>query len=230
MQEGLQRHIARELHDEIGQTLTGLKLLFETPPGAKVNGDERLHRARGMVMQLMSYVRNLSLDLRPTILDDLGLLPALRFQIERFESQTGLKVHLRHQGIERRFSSEVETAAYRIVQEALTNIARHSGASAIQVRVAVQGGMLSVEVSDNGRGFDVEQAGASLMSSGLTGMRERAAALGGTFDVQSEPGKGSRLTVVLPTEEDTATTQGMDEKDDDVGALGGRPRSGPAGT
>ncbi|MBM3940983.1 MAG: PAS domain S-box protein [SAR202 cluster bacterium] len=229
MQETLQRQIARELHDEIGQTLTGLKLLVEAPLTEPSAVQGRLDKARELVLQLMSYVRNLSLDLRPTMLDDLGLLPALQFLFDRFESQTGLAVDFRHRGIDKRFAPDVETAAYRIVQEALTNVARHAHATGAQVALQQQQGIMAIEVRDDGDGFDVERAEASPTNSGLTGMRERASALGGTFDVQSEPGRGTRLTVVLPAEEDTATTLTAGENVD-IGAARGRSRGGPPGS
>lgn len=125
--EAERRHLARELHDEIGQVLTGLKLAIEVNPRLKGNaGKANLEQAKTLVNELMGQVRELSLDLRPAMLDDLGLLPTLLWYFERFTTRTQVAVDYEHTGLDRRFAPEVETTAYRIVQEALTNVARHA--------------------------------------------------------------------------------------------------------
>jgi PAS domain S-box-containing protein len=199
VQEAERRNIARELHDEIGQVLTGLKLTLEM--GARQPPDRArasLEQALTLVNELMARARRLSLDLRPAMLDDLGLAPAVLWHIEHYTAQTQIKVDLRHGGLEgRRFSPEVETAAYRIVQEALTNVARHANVSEVMVRVWADETTLSIQVEDAGAGFDSEAVHSSSETSGLAGMRERAILLGGQLIIESNVGAGTRLTAEL---------------------------------
>jgi signal transduction histidine kinase len=144
-------------------------------------------------------VRDLSLWLRPTMLDDLGLLPALVWQLRRYTEQTGIHVAFEHRGLERRFQpAEVETAAYRIVQEALTNVARHAGVGEAVVRIWLDRGRLCVQIEDRGVGFRPEAMPAEGGSSGLSGMKERAELLGGQLVVEAAPGHGARVTAELP--------------------------------
>jgi signal transduction histidine kinase len=187
--EAERRHLARELHDEIGQSLTALKARLE------MKDQESALRLVGDVMRQVS---NLSLDLRPAMLDDLGLVPALVWLTERFGREAGLEIDFRHDGVERRFSREIETAAFRIAQEALTNAARHAGAPRAQVRLFAQDQRLCVQVEDEGKGFTVEP---SPSSSGLLGMRERAEAVGGRLEIESAPGRGTRVLAELPISE-----------------------------
>ena len=196
-QEQERRHIARELHDEIGQLLTGLKLSLQIAarPGGQGRG---LDEAQRLTDELIGRVRALSLDLRPPVLDDLGLLPALVWLIDRFAAQTGVRVELEHAGLERRLPPALETAAFRIVQEALTNVARHAGVDTARVRVRIVEGSVAVEVEDRGAGFEPDAARVSGRSSGLTGMSERAALVGGRLTVESAPGQGTRLVATLP--------------------------------
>ncbi len=146
-------------------------------------------------------MRDLSLRLRPSMLDDLGLLPALLWHVERFAAQTRVRASLEHRGLEGRLPPEVETAAYRIVQEALSNVARHAGVEECAVRVWLEGGVLHVRVEDEGRGFDARTHEARMPSTGLSGMRERATLLGGRLTVESAPGRGTRLAAELPVRE-----------------------------
>jgi PAS domain S-box-containing protein len=202
VQENERRYIARELHDEIGQALTGLKLVLDM--GARSQGDtlgESLREALALVDGLMAQVRDLSLDLRPTMLDDLGLLPALLWHCGRYTDQTGIHVDFRHTKLEgRRFGPKIETAAYRIVQEALTNVARHAGVDEVTVRLWAEPDNVNVQIEDRGAGFDPEHAMMAEASSGLVGMRERAVLLGGELVIESVPGEGTRLTARLPRE------------------------------
>ncbi len=200
VQETERRHIARELHDEIGQILTGLKLLVEMSirlPAGEVATN--LEEALTLIHELMERVRNLSLSLRPAPLDDLGLLPTLRWHLERYTAQTNVRVALKHAGVEgRRFASEVEMAAYRVVQEALTNVARHAGVSEVTTRLWADRDTLGVQIEDRGVGFDVESALTKGASSGLPGMQERVALLGGQLTIDSAPGTGTRVTAEFP--------------------------------
>jgi signal transduction histidine kinase len=194
VQEAERRAIASELHDEIGQGLTGLDLLLSTsqqfPPEQA--------QAQAQLRDLLEQVRGLALDLRPTMLDDLGVVPALVWLFERYTTQTKVSVRFEHSGLEeQRFAPDVEITAYRIVQEALTNVARHADVHEVIVRLWTDADTLSVIIVDQGRGFDLQtvQRGAS---SGLAGMVERAALLGGELTIESAPGTGTRLTASLP--------------------------------
>jgi PAS domain S-box-containing protein len=202
-QETERRNVARELHDQIGQLITGLKLRLEMC--ARLPDDtlpDALGDAQTLVQELLERVRELSLDLRPTMLDDLGLVPALLWLFERFTAQTNVEVAFKHAGIElRRFAPKVETAAYRITQEALTNIARHAHASAVTVRLWATPEMLTVQIQDDGVGFDPEAVLADSISTGLSSMRERATLLGGHLEIESSPNAGARLTAELPLNE-----------------------------
>lgn len=208
VQEAERRNIALELHDEIGQVLTGLKLTLEVStklPAVEV-GDS-LTQASGLVNELMARVRKLSLDLRPAMLDDLGLLPTLLWQIEHYTAQTHVKVNFKHSGLEKqRFAPEVETAAYRVVQEALTNVARHANVPEATVRVWTDQDMLSIEVADAGQGFDLDYV-VGRETSGLTGMRERATLAGGQLKLESAVGAGTRLLAELSIRRHTEATR-----------------------
>jgi len=152
---------------------------------------------RAIVNDLFSRVRNLSTNLRPPMLDELGLLSALTWQIDRFETQTGIHVEFHHAQLDRRFGPQVEMTAFRIVQEALTNVARHAGVMKAKVDVWASPASLGALIEDEGRGFDVGAALAA-RSSGLNGMRERSRLAGGRLLIESEPGRGTRLSLELP--------------------------------
>jgi PAS domain S-box-containing protein len=197
VQEAERRKIARELHDEIGQALTGIKLILEKTI-REPNVAPALELALGVSNELIGRVRDLSLELRPAMLDDLGLLPALKWHVERYTNQVDIKVDFKHAALEgRRFPPEIETAAYRIVQEALTNIARHAMVKRVEVNIRADDNMLRIEVRDAGIGFHSGSVTAS-NTGGLSGMRERATMLGGQVKVDSAPGAGTLLTAELP--------------------------------
>ena len=202
VQEAERRHVARELHDEIGQCLTGLKLGLET--ALRLRERESKSVLLQLVEQadsLISKSRELSLDLRPAMLDDMGLLPALLFHFERFMKQFGLQVRFEHRKIEGRFHPCLETAAFRIVQEALTNVARHAQAEEAMVTIMADEDGLTVQVKDEGVGFDPDKIIASGKAVGLSGIRERAILLGGHCDVESAPGTGTQVRVRFPFSE-----------------------------
>ena len=199
LQEAERRHLARELHDEIGQVLTGLQLTLES--GRRLASDgarNKLDEAQELVNNLVERVRELSLDLRPAMLDDLGLVPALTWYFERYTSQTDVAVDFAHTEVGGRFRPEVETATFRIAQEALTNVARHAGVRKATVGLWTRSSTLGVRVEDRGVGFDPDGALAGGVSNGLLGMRERAELLGGRFTVKSAPGSGSVVTAQFP--------------------------------
>jgi signal transduction histidine kinase len=198
VQEAERRSIARELHDEVGQMLTALQVKLEMASRHDRNG-RTLEQAQKLLRDLMSRVRDLSLDLRPAILDDLGLLPALIWHFERYTAQTGIRVDFKHSGLDQRLTHpDVETAAFRIVQEALTNTARHAGVDRVVVRFDRIPDAIQLEISDKGDGFDVDSATGKGASLGLSGMQERATLLGGRIGIASSPGDGTRITANLP--------------------------------
>lgn len=197
--EDERRHLARELHDEIGQSLTGLKLMLEmSARSAPEQVRAGLLSAGELVDKLLAQVRTISLNLRPAMLDDLGLLPALLWHFEHYTSQTGVAVSFKHMGLGRRFGTAVETAAYRIVQEALTNVARHARVPEAIVLAWADGATLCLQIEDRGVGFEQESSRAAHASSGLAGMRERTTALGGKFRLESSPEDGTVVFAVLP--------------------------------
>ncbi len=205
VQEQERRHLARELHDEVGQDLTGLRLtlhLAETAHGKAQT--QKFAEARQQVQDLMAKVRALSSQLRPTVLDDLGLLHALLWHFERYTARTHVRVVFRHSGLGERLGAAVETGAYRIIQEALTNVARHAGVVEAEVEVRREPGRLRLCVQDRGAGFDSAAPRSGSVSGGLSGMRERALLLGGRLEIASEPGGGTQVAAVLPTGEPPA--------------------------
>lgn len=199
VQEEERRHLACELHDEVGQILTGLRLMLRRAAGMGPDAmNSLLEEARGVLDQLLERVRGLSFDLRPAALDQLGLVPGLLTLFEAYENQTGIQVHFRHQGVESRFAPEVETAAYRTVQEALTNVARHAAVAGVAVRLWAAPETLSIQIEDRGRGLDSQAALTRSRAGGLAGMRERVSLLGGKFAIEARPGMGTRISATLP--------------------------------
>lgn len=198
IQEIERRHLARELHDEIGQLLTGLRLLLRQDATLPASYRARLGQAQELVDEILDRVRGVSADLRPADLDQLGLLPALLSLMERFTRATAIRVDFGHAGIAMRFAPQTETAAYRIVQEALTNVARHSGAVDAVVRLWTDSGTLYLQIEDSGRGFSPDDALTSLDSIGLIGMRERASLAGGSVKFESALGAGTVVAAALP--------------------------------
>jgi signal transduction histidine kinase len=199
VQEEERQHLARELHDEIGQSLTGLNLSLTIGPTLSPDLlHAQMHKAQQQVTSLITQVRQRSLALRPAMLDDMGLRAALLWFFERYAEQTGIMIDMRLQGLERRFLPMVELTAYRIVQEALTNVARHAAVPRAHVAVWATTTTLLITIADTGRGFDVEAALRTHASSGLAGMRERAVLLGGDLTITAEPGAGTNVLAVLP--------------------------------
>ncbi len=204
IQEAERRQIARELHDEIGQALTGIKLLLGMS-ARNLNNEAKssLDEAQSLVVDLIGQVRQISLDLRPAMLDDLGLVPALLWHFERYSNQTGVQVDFKHAEVNCRFDPNVETAAYRIIQEALTNAARYAVTDQVQVRLSVPNDVLYLRIEDQGVGFDPELKLAAAASNGLSGMQERAALLDGELIIASSPGAGTQISVELPVREES---------------------------
>lgn len=203
LQETERRFLARELHDEIGQQLTGLKLILDVVCRLPIEtARARIAETTEIVGQLINQVSNLSLELRPPMLEEMGLLPSLDWHLKRYTSQTGVQVDFTRTGLEGvGVPYATGVAAYRIIQEALTNVARHAGVKQAFTRVSAAGGTLRLEVEDRGVGFNAAQALADPRSVGLIGMRERASALMGWVTVDSAPGAGARITAEMPLSE-----------------------------
>jgi two-component system, NarL family, sensor histidine kinase DevS len=197
-QELERQRLARELHDETGQALTSILLGLK---GIEEGKDaEELRRSvlalRELVVSTLHDVRRLAVELRPKALDDFGLVPALERLAETFAEQTNVKVDVEAVLGEGRLGAEVETALYRIVQEALTNVIKHANAQTVSVVLTRQGDRIAVVIEDDGRGFDPETARGERL--GLLGMEERIALVGGRLSVESRPGQGTTVAVEVP--------------------------------
>jgi signal transduction histidine kinase len=191
-QEIERRHVAVELHDEIGQLLTGLKLILERRQEDAAN---IISEARTVTNELMQHVREMSLNLRPAALDDFGLPAALDVLFKRFTKQTRITIHHNVNPLnERRFARTLETTAFRVTQEALTNIARHADVTEAEVTLNVTPANLRISIADKGKGFDLNSKSPST-STGLSSMAERASMAGGRFTIQSAPGKGTLIVI-----------------------------------
>ena len=194
--------IARELHDETGQVLTAIRLeLAELERAMAGAGLETgaAQRARDLTGRALESIRATARGLRPAVLDDLGLVPALRALAEDFAGRTGVAVNLSTTPLPARPAPEVEVAVYRVLQEALTNVARHAGATRVDARLALDEGEIVLVVQDDGRGFQADgRARADGGGTGLAGMRERVVGAGGRLTVTSAPGRGARLEARLP--------------------------------
>lgn len=191
-QENERRNLALELHDEIGETLTGLKLLMERQD-LKVG--EQLEHARSIANELLRRVRELALDLRPSVLDDFGLSAALDDLFKRLARTSGLTIrHNIDPFSERRFDRSIELAIFRVVQEALTNVSRHADVNEALVTLDMEPSSLHLSISDSGKGFD-PKALVQGHSSGISGMEERITLVGGSFSLQSAPNDGTLILV-----------------------------------
>jgi signal transduction histidine kinase/CheY-like chemotaxis protein len=202
-QEEERRRIARELHDEIGQSLTAvrinLQLVMSGAEGSTIL--PYLKESDGLVDRILQQVRNLSLDLRPSVLDDLGLVAAVRWSLDRTCRRAGFQGQVTADPPEIRLPSEIATACFRIVQEALTNVVRHAGAHRVEIVLSASGAHLELVVRDDGSGLDVAAERQSALrggSLGLLGMQERVALLGGRIAIESAPGQGTTIFVRLP--------------------------------
>lgn len=198
IQESERRRIAQELHDHLGQELTGIQFMLESMKN-QLEGSQRedVMEMQESVTNIISQVREMSLNLRPSMLDDLGLLPTLNWLLDRYSRQTGIQVNFNRGNISGRFPEEVETTAYRIVQEALTNVARHSQVNEAFIGLAVDDRALWIEILDKGRGFDTS-AVLGNPTSGLSGMSERATLAGGYLSINSYINQGTQIVAALP--------------------------------
>ena len=198
-QETERRSLSRELHDEVGQSLSAVLVELGNLSAGLANRNEEQSRAqveliRGLVESTVRTVRNMALLLRPSMLDDLGLVPALRWQAREVSKRTGMDVSVAAETVSDDLPDEYKTCVYRVVQEALHNCWRHSGATTVKIRVQQEPGRLSLSIQDDGRGFEARQT----KGLGLLGIEERVARLGGTSAVHSATGSGTILTAELP--------------------------------
>ena len=202
-QEDERRRVARELHDETTQSLTTLAMRLQTAAAAAPAGEQRTHleAARALAERTLDGVHRLIVDLRPAVLDDLGLKSAILWYAEKHLEPLGLAVRCEFSDLDGRLPAPIETAVFRVVQEALTNVARHAQASSVLVQAARRQGRLTLELEDDGKGFDpaARAAGAPDGSGwGLLGMRERVEMLGGALSIDSAPRQGTHLTLWVP--------------------------------
>jgi two-component system sensor histidine kinase UhpB len=204
-QEAERKRISQELHDELGQALTAMRInlaaLEKDLSLGLPTSRNKLSETGVLVDETLEHVRELSHALRPTMLDELGLVPTLRWYVNRYAERLGIEVEFEAMDLGDRPAAEIETALYRIVQEALTNIAKHAQARRVHLRLSRQESKVTALIEDDGIGFDVQKrmaADAPGSGAGLFGMRERVALWGGTFTIQSRPDQGTRLFVELP--------------------------------
>lgn len=204
-QEDERKRVARELHDELGQALSGLSLqtgvihnLIPSDPGRALN---QLEQARTLINETTEQMYDLILALRPSILDDLGLAAALSSFAKRLLAGSGISFRLDTTNLNERLPSQVETGLYRIFQEALTNILRHSGASGVTLNLTCRDGRFEGQIVDDGQGFCVESLQLQPddpRGLGLLGMQERVAQCGGSIEIRSKPGRGTRIRITIP--------------------------------
>jgi PAS domain S-box-containing protein len=205
-QEAERRRISRELHDEMGQALTAMGINLAAieeglPSECSSVVRERLAEASWLAEHMLGQMRELSHELRPTVLDDLGLVPALRWYVDRYTQRLNTKVEFEAIGFRQRLVADVETALYRVVQEALTNVARHAQAGSVRIRLEHRESTVVALIEDDGQGFDFRKharRAATQRGTGLIGMRERVTSLGGSFRIKSDPGQGTQLSVEIP--------------------------------
>jgi len=198
-QENERRSISRELHDEVGQALTGIRVelanLSRKIRSKNLDGlDAKVDEIKQMVEDSVGAVRSMALLLRPSMLDDLGLVPALQWQAREVSKRAGVRVKVAAEGVSENLPEEHKTCIYRIVQEALHNCVQHSEAKLVRVNVQQEPDRILLAIQDDGKGFDAEHE----RGMGLLGMQERVSHLGGTFGVESVPGRGAIVCIVLP--------------------------------
>jgi signal transduction histidine kinase len=199
--------IAREIHDELGQQLTGLKMDAswihkKIPSEGNVSLHERISTMISLIDETVRTVRRISSELRPGILDDLGLIPALEWACQEFEKRTGIKSECHFDQSDLNMERNLSTNIFRVHQEALTNVARHGQATLVQTSLTKENEYVMLSIKDNGVGFDMEEAKVK-NSLGLIGMRERAMLFHGDLKIQSQKGEGTLITLTVPLFEST---------------------------
>jgi PAS domain S-box-containing protein len=196
--ENERKEVALELHDQIGQSLTYLKMIMtRTSQKSTPESLPSITEAQRTISELISQVRQMALDLRPSMLDDLGLLPTLIWHLGRYTDQTKIKVDFKHSGLDKRFSPEINITIYRIVQESLTNIARHANVDQASLSVWAEKKTIHAVIKDSGSGFNLSDV-PKFKSTGLRGMHDRAKLLGGDLRIDSSPNDGTLITTEIP--------------------------------
>jgi two-component system sensor histidine kinase UhpB len=194
-QEEERRRLARDLHDEVNQALTAILLRLEALNHAAPQVSGEVSELKRLVNQAMAELLHLARQLRPSALDDHGLVPAIESQLTRFSAQTGIKTSLRTADLPDMIESDREIVVYRVAQEALSNVAQHAHARNVEIDLTAGEHGVELKVRDDGRGFELRQERDSL---GLSGMAERAKLVGGRLDIDSKPGGGTALTLQVP--------------------------------
>jgi signal transduction histidine kinase len=203
-QEHERERIARELHDETGQTISAIRYQVAALESALADdrslAPEAIHSLETLTRQAFADLNRMVTDLRPAQLDDLGLVAAVHWLCDQADIRLGLKVDIRIQGRKTRLSREIETALFRVTQEALTNIARHAGVDTAKVSLTFSPLIVALEIIDQGVGFSQEQESDSPERGawGIVGMRERIASVGGVLELNSAPGQGTAICVMVP--------------------------------
>jgi signal transduction histidine kinase/streptogramin lyase len=201
--EDERKRIARELHDEMGQALTTAKINLQLIADDEVPADRerRIVDTVGLIDRMIGHVRTLSLDLRPPLLDELGLVPALKGYLEIQSHRAGIEIDVEASTIPPGLQPELEIAGFRVVQEAITNVVRHARAEHVDVKVRHADGWIELTVKDDGRGFDVDATLERAFGGhhlGLLGIRERVESMGGAVEIRSSPGAGTEIRVKVP--------------------------------
>jgi PAS domain S-box-containing protein len=200
IQEAERSSLARELHDQIGQMLTGLQFKLESGKRTSKNDTKKIFdESQEIISDLIKQVRDLSLRLLPSMLEDIGLLPTLEWHFDQYSDQTNITVNFSHDGLkDSRFPHNIELTAYRLIQEGLTNVARYAQVDKVNVNIRLDNSTMHLVIYDQGKGFDLEDTAINRKSFGLFGMKERVMLIGGDLRVISAPGKGTRLDAHLP--------------------------------
>ena len=201
IQEAERRRISRELHDDVGQALTAASIAFENLPSSHPGTPEAsVQDARALLQDAMVKVHDFARDLRPTILDELGLLPALRSYLDRFAARTGLHITFRATQHAETLGEDEKITLFRVAQESLTNVAKHARAHSVKVTISRNRGKLRMDVCDDGQSFDPQNfdQAAKKHRLGLLGMQERVRLVNGSFSLLARPGKGTQIRVALP--------------------------------
>lgn len=211
VREDEQKRIAREVHDELGQQITGLKMdiawiwkKLANVKGAEIV-EERIKETSSLLDSTVKTIRKIASELRPSVLDDLGVIAALEWQAKEFERRSGIPVEFNTSVTQLELEPHIATGIFRLFQEALTNVARHSQATQVNTRLELKTGLATLTITDNGIGFDVNESGGR-KTLGLLGMKERALMMSGRLQIKSKPGKGTSVIITIPIRENIKET------------------------
>lgn len=204
-QEEERKRIAAEIHDSIAQSLVGaltrVQMCQSMFPNSPKEAQGEMEELKKLIIMNIKEVRQIIFNLRPSTLDDLGLIPTLEHFLKKLEAEEKIKTSMQVEGLEKKLPPMIETAIYRIVQEALTNVRKHSKATKVRLKIRTEEGKLYLDISDNGTGFQPEKSSKHRSEGdtvGIIGMKERVALLGGTLNVDTLKNKGSRISIEMP--------------------------------